>query len=201
MEYESLTLFFCEVNMDEIWKDVKDFEGLYQVSNRGRVRSLDKKVCCGIKNNPEVVKKGRILNPLKTGSNYLFVQIYKNRKPKIIFIHRLVAQAFIPNPNNYSIVNHRDENPLNNDVDNLEWCNQSYNINYGNRNRKVAEKLKNYPKFSHKVIQKTLDGKIIKSWESISEANRVLNIQRSGIAKCCMNKLKTSGGYLWEYDT
>ena len=108
----------------EIWRDIKGYEGIYQISNKGRVKSLH-------------YGKEKILSPSKH-SGYFFVRLFKKgEKPKEFDIHRLVAQAFLPNPDNLPIVNHKDENKLNNNVENLEWCNSEYNLNYGNRNERV----------------------------------------------------------------
>ena len=111
--------------MQEIWKDIKNYEGCYQVSNLGRVRSLTRKVNTY---NGVRITKGKLLKPLKTNRNYLRVCLKKNQKGKYVSIHRLVATAFIPNPNNYNVINHIDSNTYNNSVNNLEWCTQSHNI-------------------------------------------------------------------------
>ena len=112
----------------EIWRDIKGYEGIYQISNKGRVKSL----------NYRRTGKEKILKPGKTKPGYLCISLYKKgEKCKCFSIHRLVAQAFLPNPDNLPIVNHKDENKLNNNVENLEWCNSEYNLNYGNRNERV----------------------------------------------------------------
>ena len=118
----------------EVWKDIEGYEGLYQVSNKRRVKSL----------NYKRSGKERILKRLKNKWGYLFVHLQKDGKQKGCKLHRLVAQAFIPNPENYPEVNHRDEDKTNNAVDNLEWCTRKYNCNYGTRNEKVS-KSKNIP--------------------------------------------------------
>lgn len=122
--------------MQEIWKDIKHYEGLYQVSNLGNVKTLDKYVNSGIKNNNKVKRKGKLLKQYNK-RGYLQVTLTHNNKRKYVGVHRLVAQAFIPNPNNLPQVNHKDEDPLNNHVENLEWCTAKYNCNYGNRNSKI----------------------------------------------------------------
>lgn len=113
----------------QIWRDIPNYEGLYQVSNTGRVRSLNYRRTAKTK----VRKQGT--NKL----GYKNVNLCKDGKRKGYLVHRLVAQAFIPNPNNYPVVNHKDENPSNNTVWNLEWCTQEYNINYGNCKQKIKE--------------------------------------------------------------
>ena len=107
--------------MIEEWRDIKGYEGKYQVSNLGRVKSL----------NYNHTKKEKILSDYPNTYGYLYVNLYKNGKGKPFYIHKLVAQAFIDNPNNYREINHKDENKQNNRVENLEWCNRKYNCNYG----------------------------------------------------------------------
>lgn len=123
--------------MQEIWKDIKNYEGLYQVSNLGNVRSLNRIVSCNIKNNNKAIKKGKILKPNKKRNGYLQVCLLNKQKRKYCNIHRLVAETFIPNLNHLSQVNHIDENKDNNCVDNLEWCSPKYNCNFGTRNSKI----------------------------------------------------------------
>lgn len=119
--------------MTEIWKDIKDYEGLYQVSNYGRVRSLDR---C---DNMGRFMDGHILSIGDNGNGYKHVGLSKNGLQKTEYVHRLVAKSFIPNPNNLPQVNHKDENPNNNCVDNLEWCTNKYNNNYGNHKVRLSE--------------------------------------------------------------
>lgn len=121
--------------MEEIWKDIKDFEGLYEISNTGKVRRKCKKV---LRTNPKKISiktyytyKEKLLSLKDDKDGYKFVQLTKDKKVKNLRVHRLVAEAFIPNINNYNIVNHIDENKSNNNVDNLEWCTYKYNTNYG----------------------------------------------------------------------
>lgn len=123
----------------EVWKDIKGYEKLYQVSNLGRVKSLPKfhrtnKFYSSI----GYMSKEKILKPLKQSCNYLQVDLCDiNGKRRKKYIHKLVAEAFIPNPNNYEYVNHKDEKKTNNKIDNLEWCSFDYNINYGTRNTRI----------------------------------------------------------------
>ena len=125
----------------EEWKAIAGYEGLYEVSNLGRIKSLSRIDSRGYKRNEKILK----LN--KDSGGYLKVSLYKNGKPKQYNVHRLVAIAFIPNPDNLPEVNHKDENRINNYVDNLEWCNRKYNCNYGARNSKISE----YQKLRHKM--------------------------------------------------
>ena len=166
--------------MNEEWRDIKEYEGLYQVSNLGRVRSLNcrgHKGCIGI------------LTPRLDGKGYEMVALYKEGKARNTKVHRLVAQAFIPNPNNYPQVNHKDEDKTNNNVDNLEWCTNEYNHNYGTRNERVAKSL------SKKVICITT-GEI---FNSMREACRKYDINTGRMTECCQGKRKTAGGYKWKY--
>ncbi len=114
--------------MIEVWKSINGYDGLYEVSNYGRVRSLDHYDCLGR------LQRGRVLKPQRDGKGlYLHIGLWKDGKSKPRNIHRLVAEAFIPNPNNLPEVNHKDENKLNNSVSNLEWCDHKYNNNYGSK--------------------------------------------------------------------
>jgi len=172
--------------MQEIWKDIKGYEGLYQVSNYGRVKSLPK-------NTKNQFKNGLLLTPILNNKGYYMIGLYKNRKCKHYLISRLVAQTFIANPNNFPMVNHKDENPKNNYVENLEWCDRLYNMNYGTQKQRAHDKTK------IKINQYTLDGKYIKTWNSITEANNFY--KTSHISECCnsKSKRKSTKGYLWGY--
>ena len=125
--------------MEEIWRPVKGFEGRYEVSTKGRVRSLRRLVKGGHGNLQ--YRDGQILKP-QTGSTYAQVYLRVGDKQKWFYVHRLVAQAFIPNPDDLPLINHKDENRLNNCVENLEWCTCKYNINYGTGVKRRAEKQK-----------------------------------------------------------
>ena len=122
---------------EEIWRPIVGYEGLYEVSSYGRVRSLDRYVKCDYEKYR--LHKGKVLSPGKDKDGYLSVVLSCNGKHKKIAVHRLVAQAFIPNPDNLPQVNHRDENPSNDNVDNLEWCTAKYNLSYGTRNIRIKE--------------------------------------------------------------
>lgn len=128
--------------MIEEWRTIKGYEGLYEVSSYGRVRSLDRyvKTCY----EAYRLQKGKILSPAKDRYGYLKVVLNFNRKCKTINVHRLVSDAFIPNPDNLPMVNHKDEDKSNNRVDNLEWCDSKYNNNYGSKNiRRRETSIKN----------------------------------------------------------
>lgn len=171
----------------EIWKDIEGYEGKYQVSNYGNVKSL----------NYYRTGKERLLKPILKPTGYLCVGLCKPLK--MYLIHRLVAKAFIHNPDNLPQVNHKDENQTNNHVDNLEWCTQLYNLNYGTRNKRARESLLNHPDKSKKVYQYTLDGKFVKEWESTQECGRN-GFDQQNISSCCRGERKTHRGYKWTYE-
>lgn len=182
--------------MQEIWKDVEGYEGLYQVSNLGNVRGLDRVRRNGKSHSQQCFQKGKLLKPaIQKSVGYKFVVLSKQGKTKGFRVHRLVAKAFIPNPNNYPCINHKDENKTNNSVENLEWCTVRYNNMYGTKGLKTS--IAN----SKKVNQYDLDGNLIKKWNSILSAEKNLEINRASvnISACCKNKIKTAYGYKWEY--
>ena len=128
--------------MIEEWRPIEGYEGLYEVSNTGRVRSVDRYV--KYSNGQIHLHKGKVLSPVKSNLGYLLVSLCCNGKYKSISVHRLIAQAFIENPDNLPEINHKDEDKTNNSVDNLEWCDRSYNNNYGTRKDKERDtKIKN----------------------------------------------------------
>lgn len=165
----------------EKWKDIEGYEGLYQISNLGRVKSLGN----GKSNN----SKEKILKCGKSKQGYIFVSLSKKGKKKNYLIHRLVAQAFIDNPDNLPEVNHINEDKTNNCVDNLEYCNRTYNINYGTRTEKTQKP----------ILQFTKEGKFVKKWDGIREVERELGFSHSHISKCCKGKCKSVGGFKWCY--
>ncbi len=167
---------------NEIWLPVKGFEGLYEVSSFGRVRSLN------YKNTGQT----KVLSSFENKHGYLQVVLWKKGKEKLFRIHRLVAEAFIPNLFGYPQVNHIDEDKTNNHIDNLEWCDNKYNSNHGTRNKRIAKKL------SKPVLQFTKTGEFVKEWSSTNEAGRNGFTQVS-IASCCRGKLKSHKGFIWQY--
>lgn len=176
----------------EIWKPVKNYEGLYEVSSYGNVRSLDRVI--NYNDGRKFYYKGQIRKIKKRPNGYLFCELWKNTKPKTFNVHRLVAQAFIPNPNNLPQVNHRDENKTNNCVDNLEWCDSKYNMNYGTARQRMAEKL------SMSVLQIDINtGQVVSEYPSAAEAGRKNGFSQGGISDCCNGKSKTYKGFKWLY--
>ena len=173
--------------MEEIWKDKKDYEGYYQISNLGRGKSL----------NYNHTGKEKILKPLVSSQGYLQFNFYKNKKCIKYLVHRLVAEAFLDNPDNLPCVNHKDENPLNNVVSNLEWCTYSYNNSYGTRLERVRDKQINGKK-SKPVLQYDLEGNLIKEWLSAAECGRN-GFHQAHIIDCCKGKYKQHKGFIWKY--
>ena len=177
---------------NEIWKDVKGYEGLYQVSNMGRVKSLERTVTR--KNGRKQTIRERILKPRTNQDGYLRVTLYNNgNKIKQFLVHRLVCEAFHENPENKPCVNHKDENKTNNIASNLEWCTASENSNHGTRTAR-STKARSKP-----VGQYTRDGKLIKVWESTMEVERQLGFANQSISAVARGKLKTAYGYVWKY--
>ena len=205
--------------MGEIWKPVVGYENLYEVSNLGRVKSL--------KDN-----KGRYREKIKSSSDngrgYLNVCLYKNGKGKRCYIHRLVAEAFLDNPNNYPIINHKDENKQNNHVSNLEWCDYEYNNTYGTcvqrrvktmrlnggydvseeTRKKLSEMRKGekHPLYGKKGKDNSRSKKvrcieIDQVFECTADANEFLgkDRQNDNIGNCARGKQKTAWSYHWEY--
>ncbi len=181
----------------EVWKPIPNYEE-YEVSNLGRVKRLayDKPVCGGGAQHCNE----RILLPQRRRFNYQAVALSKNDKVKFFLVHRLVAIVFIPNPNNLPQVNHKDEDPSNNCVGNLEWCDQKYNSNYGTSKERISLKLKNGV-LSKPVQQYTIEAQFIKEYPSANEASRELGLAVSGIVNCCngSKKYTTCGGFIWKY--
>ena len=174
--------------MKEIWKDIKGYEGLYQVSNLGNIKSL----------NYNHTKKEKILKPLKRKDEYLKIRLYKNKKYKTYFIHRLVAEAFIPNLNNYPIINHIDENRSNNYVKNLEWCTQKQNVQHS-INTGTRKLMREYGRVRI-VGQYNLNNKLIKIWNALIDIEKELGYNATSIWHCCNNKTKKSYGFIWKYE-
>lgn len=164
----------------EEFRDVPGYEGTYEVSNLGRIRRNEK-----------------ILRPIKNKDGYLLVNLCKNGIMRKARIHRLVAYAFIPNPQNLPCINHKDEDKTNNAVNNLEWCTYEYNTNYGTRNERAGEKISE--KLSKPVLQFDLNGSIIKEWPSTIKVEEELGINQGSISHCCLGHRNSAGGFIWKY--
>jgi hypothetical protein len=170
--------------MKEEWRDIKGYEGRYQISNYGKVKSL---------------KTNREKKAFLQKFGYLKVQLYDGKKARNYFVHRLVAQAFIPNYNNLREINHKDEDKTNNSVTNLEWCDRSYNVKYGKRIDVFRKRMTNHPSVS-KVIQCfDFKGNLISTYPSANEASRQTKIPATSIRGCAEGLLTHAGGFKWEY--
>ena len=192
--------------MKEIWKPIKDFEGLYEVSNLGNVRSVDRVIKFWNRYQyVDVLFKGKLLKQHNL-RGYKSVGLWKNSKMHNIPIHRLVAKAFLENPLNKPQVNHIDGDKHNNRVDNLEWCTISENAKHAYRTglKVIRDKQKEQIKqlglqSGKKVIQKDLLGNIIKIFDSGRQASLELGISQGNISMCCNGYRKSVKGYIWEY--
>lgn len=175
------------MNVTEEWKDVVGYEGLYKVSNLGNVMSLRH-------------KKTFIMKPFIQRKGYLQVYLRNNNKSRNYFlVHRLVAQAFLPNPNNLPQVNHIDEDKTNNRVDNLEWCTNYYNSHYGNHYERISKALTNRNDLSRSIVQFDKNGHFINEYPSVREAERKTGVCNQNISSVCRGKIKSAGGYVWKY--
>lgn len=195
----------------EIWKSlngVVECGDYYEVSNLGRVRSVDRYIKG--KNNTKRLRKGKMLKQNKDKDGYLKVVLFFKKSCKSYFVHRLVALSFIDNPNNEPIINHKDENPSNNHKDNLEWCSHKYNINYGNRNKKVSNKFKNSTTRKEHITKITTKRKkkiilikhnhdntfsYISTFCSLSSLCKEMNFSISTISKVTKNNREYKGYY------
>lgn len=178
------------MNIIEIWKPVEGFEGLYEISNLGRVKSLSRK---------------KILKPMKDKKGYLQVGLWRDGKRKAFLVHRLVTSAFIPNPEGFEQVNHRDEVKTNNCVSNLEWCDAKYNANYGTRIERQAASLINHPARSKPVeASRFSDFRTIElHFSSTREAGRK-GFNYGHVSACCRGCFHREGnnkykGLYWRF--
>ena len=176
--------------MMENWKDIAGYEGLYQVSNLGRVKSLSRLRKTYGKRTYQT--KELLMDVQLSEKGYLRVCLSKNGKQTSYFVHRLVAIAFLENKNHYPVINHINGNKLDNRVENLEFCTQSHNV-------KEAYRTGLEKKAGRKTEQCTKTMERIKLWDSASEAQRCLGIKATNIVKCCRGKGKTAGGFIWRY--
>lgn len=167
----------------EEWRDIPNYEGLYQVSNMGRIKSLRDKYG----NYRE-----KILSQYECSNGYLYVLLYKEGKRKNCSVHRLVGNAFLDNPSNLPCFNHKNEIKTDNRVENLEPCDYQYNNTFGSRTAKAVEKQ------SKRVYQYTKDYELVAIWESTQECSRN-GFCQGNISKCCRGKLKQHKGFIWSY--
>ena len=167
----------------EYWKPVPGYEGLYEVSNFGNVRSL------GFDSR----HPGRILKKSQYPNGYYYVPLHKDKSVKNIMVHRLVALAFIPNPDNLPFVNHKSEIKTDDSVDNLEWCDRMYNTRYGTGIKRMSEKHKK------RLQQYTLSGEFVAEWDSCASVEKETGWNQSNISKCARGEYKQAYGYTWKY--
>lgn len=182
--------------MKEEWRDIEGFEGKYMVSNTGKVKSL---------NYNRTGKEG-IMKGLDNGYGYLQVKLHKDGKRKSYLVHVLVATAFLDNPQNLPIINHKNEIKSDNRVSNLEFCSYSYNNSYNDKAKKVGKKLKgrkqseeHIKKKSKPVFSVDKESGLIMWWQSAHEAEKCTGIDHSSISKCCQGKAKSCGNHIWFY--
>ena len=180
---------------NEIWKDVKGYEGYYQVSNMGRVKSM--RVLKTPKNGVKCRKNAFLSTKTTHDKQYVLVALCRNGEKKHIQVHRLVAEAFIPNPKNLPCVNHKDEDKTNNCVENLEWCSYQYNNTYGT----MAYRSINHPSTSKCVRQLSKTGEPIATYPSIKEASRKTGISYQVLISYLHGRYHTGGGYDWKLIT
>lgn len=173
-----------------MWADVIGFEGLYQVSDRGEIKSVERSKPNN-KGFQSVNERIRVLTPDRYG--YLKVCLSKNGKHYVKSVHRLVAEAFIPNPNNLPVINHINENKQDNRVENLEWCTVQYNTMYGSARIRTAMSQ------GRSVEQLDDNGDVIDEFYSMNLASRSTGIPQPNIHKACNGKRHTAGGYKWRY--
>jgi hypothetical protein len=209
----------------EVWKDIPDYPN-YQVSNYGRIKSLERTII--YKDGSKHLYKEKILKPSNDKDGYLLIGLHKDNKCQVFRVHRLVALAFIPNPENLPIINHKNEIKTDNRVENLEFCSARYNVTYNDAHIKRGENLKgkfkgeNNPFYgkhhtdeskkkigkAHKgrispnrkpILQYTLDMVLIRDWDSATTASKELNINLGHITECCRGERNKCGGFIWKY--
>lgn len=183
----------------ELWKNIPNYEGFYQVSNYGRFKANDRYV-----DNPRGKSrhlKSKIISLWKKKDGYYTILLYSHGSRQAFPAHRIVAAVFVPNTQNLPIINHKDENPSNNCFWNLEWCDHTYNMNYGTANIRKSQHLTNRKDISLRVFQFDFNGKFIQSYPSANEAQRQTGIKANHILDVCRNGRSTSaGGYIWSFE-
>ena len=175
----------------EVWRDIEGYEGLYQVSSEGRVKSLERKLPHW--RGGERIQKERILKPRVDRDGYLRLDLHAGGKTRTFFVHRLVCQAFHENPDNKPQINHINEIKTDNRACNLEWCTCKQNINHGSRNERVAKAL------GKPIGQYKLDGKLIKVWPSTAIVERQTGFSQGSIWGVANGRHKQAYGYIWRY--
>lgn len=171
--------------MEKLWKEIPGTDGKYLISTDGEVMAISRRVKFG---HVYRCTKTKLLTPRDNGKGYLELEFFGKHH----YIHRLVAEAFIPNPYNFPCINHKDENKENNSVENLEWCDYSYNTNYGTRTKRAKEK-----RFGDRFVVINLDTGDV--YQNPKDASRATGIHNDSISRVCKGKSKTAGGYRWRY--
>jgi len=179
--------------MEEFWKPIPNYEGLYEISNTGKIKRLARIAI--YENGSQHQYNECIMTPSINKDGYYQIHLTKNKEQKTFTVHKLVALTFIPNPNNFLCINHKDENKLNNHIDNLEWCTREYNSSYGSKAKRAAE---NNPRKKQIVMCDLITQKEIKTFDSVREAARQTGISHSGISKVINGKGLSAGGYYWK---
>lgn len=181
--------------MSELWKPIPGYEGWYEVSNFGRVRSIDRIEYQKHREGGQskYLHKGQLIKPQVAPNGYIRVDLHKNGTFRRYLLHRLVCSAFLEQPVGKNYVNHLDNDPSNNNVTNLEWCTQSENIQYAYDNKTKT------PPNERKIGQYSTNGSFIKVWDSMAAVERDLHIWAANIHKVCTGKRRTAGGYEWRY--
>lgn len=174
----------------ERWRWVDGYEGLYMVSDRGRVMSVPK--TAEKSNGVSVSYSGQVLEQAFDLKGYPHVALSRNGSLKTYAVHRLVAKAFVANPANHSCVNHIDENKSNNIATNLEWCSVEYNNRYGSRGERISRS-------TGKPVQMIQSGLVVKEFASTKDAERTIGVCSSHVSECCNGIRKTASGYVWRY--
>lgn len=183
--------------MKEIWKDIVHYEGLYQASNLGNIRSVDRVVVSN--NGKSQFRKGMTLKQRKNHKGYKVVRLSKEGNANNKFVHVLVLESFCKRPYGLTQINHKDENKSNNRLENLEYCDNVYNQNYGSCSSNKSKSTINDIRKSKKVVQFTKDGTLIKEFPSLHEIERTLGFQHGHVRDACNGKLHTAYGYKWKW--
>lgn len=175
----------------EFWQDIPGYEGLYQASTYGKIRSVER--ICIRGRGGKVVLPEKIMAQGTDRDGYSIVGISVNSKKQLKKVHRLIAETFLPNPLNFSQVNHKDEVKSNNFVSNLEYCDCKYNIRFGSGIERSAQKRRK------RVLQFDLAGNYLKTWDTAADVERELGVYASSICRCCNGKMRIAYGYKWKY--
>ena len=172
----------------EIWRNIDEYEGLYQISNCGNVKSLSRKMIFVDGRNYNF--KDKILKPGLSKNGYLTVSLNKNKNSKTFYVHRLVSKYFVENENGYNFVNHKDENKINNNYSNLEWCTRDYNNSYGS--------LKKRSSFIGKKVGMYKNGILLKCFDKIIDTEKY-GFTPSLVSGCCIGKCNSHKKYQWKH--